>query len=92
MTHETPQEESLPRNVVLFAGDVGLNTYFYPQLIGNSPGAIDSSRSNRLNFAVLCVLNCRDDMLDTDIGRTEDAPRDVSFCHFCSLCVCLKPG
>ena len=28
MTHETPQEESLPRNVVLFAGDVGLNTYF----------------------------------------------------------------
>ena len=27
MTHETPQEESLPRNVVLFAGDVGLNTY-----------------------------------------------------------------
>ena len=35
--HETPQEESLPRNVVLFAGDVGLNTYFRKQAKAVTP-------------------------------------------------------
>ena len=29
-THERPHDENQPRNVVLFAGDVGLNTYCCP--------------------------------------------------------------